>query len=263
MNAVPSSPLLEVAGVRVSYDTTEILKGISLSIGTSDTLAIIGPNGAGKTTMFKAMTGEIPCRAGSIRFKGEDITALPAHLRTRLGLGRTFQVSRVFLGFTALDNVITALESRERNARTASTPWWHWRPARPIVEEAEDLLESLGLGSSRHIPAAALAHGDRKRLELAITLALRPRILMLDEPTAGMAPGDRMEIVSLIHRIRAERGVAVIMTEHDMDVIFNLANQVMVMNYGEIIAKGTVEEVRHNQTVREVYLGKDMYHAAG
>ncbi len=254
--------LLAADGLRVSYGTVEVLKGVRLRLSRRETLAVIGPNGAGKTTLFKALTGETRCRGGSIRFEGADVTTLPAHERTRLGMGRTFQVSRVFLEFTVRDNVVTAIESRRRNASADDWPWWKWRPAPAVVDEADALLATLGVADLRFMAAGALSHGDKKRLELAVTLALRPRVLMLDEPTAGMAPSDRMQIVELIQRIRAERDVAVVMTEHDMDVIFNLAERVMVMNYGEVIAEGTVADVRANPVVREVYLGQDMVHAA-
>ncbi|ABA81500.1 ATP-binding cassette domain-containing protein [Rhodobacter sphaeroides] len=257
------TPLLTATDLRVSYGAFHVIKGVSLSVNAGDALAIIGPNGAGKSTLFKALTGEISCRSGEVRFRGKDVTALPAHLRTAEGMGRTFQVSRVFLELTALANVIVALESRQRCKKRGQGRWWRAAPEPALVEEAGHLLSQLGIAHLRHEVAATISHGDRKRLELALALALDPLILMLDEPTAGMAPADRMHIVDLILSIRAEKGVAVIMTEHDMDVIFSISEQVMVLNYGEVIAAGTVDEVRNSQTVREVYLGKDMYHAEG
>ncbi|WP_210483714.1 ABC transporter ATP-binding protein [Microvirga antarctica] len=261
MNVSPNT-ILASEGLRVSYGPIEVLKGVSFSVGNGSCLAVIGPNGAGKTTLFKVLTGEVASRAGTISFQGADVTKVPAHTRTSLGMGRTFQVSRVFLELTARENVIVAIESRRRNAGDYGAPWWRWRPARQVVEEADALLFALGIAHLRHASAASLSHGDKKRLELAETLALEPSILLLDEPTAGMAPGDRMQIVELIQTIRAERGVSVVMTEHDMDVIFNLADRVLVMNYGEVIAEGTVAEVRENPTVRAVYLGQDIYNAA-
>jgi branched-chain amino acid transport system ATP-binding protein len=176
-------------------------------------------------------------------------------------MGRTFQVSRVFLELTALENLVVALESRYRNAGDKRGSWWRSSPAADLTAEADVLLGQLGLSHLRGETAADISHGDKKRLELALALALRPTILMLDEPTAGMAPADRMQIVELIQSIRRERGVAVVMTEHDMDVIFGIADRVMVLNYGEMIAEGTIDEVRNSATVREVYLGQDMYHA--
>lgn len=256
------TPILQATDLRVSYGAFEVIKGVSLSVAPGEALAVIGPNGAGKTTLFKALTGEISTRSGQVMFRGKDVTAMPAHDRTSAGMGRTFQVSRVFLELTAIENVVVALESRNRNKGLRLGAWWRAAPDRAILDEADELLKQLGVASLRNEVAATISHGDKKRLELALALALEPAILMLDEPTAGMAPADRMQIVELILAIRRDKGVAIIMTEHDMDVIFSIADSVMVMNYGEMIASGSVDEVRNSPTVREVYLGKDMYHAA-
>lgn len=255
--------LLEASDLRVSYGEFEVIKGVNLSVEQGGALAIIGPNGAGKSTLFKALTGEIATGGGRVVFRGKDVTALPADVRTIAGMGRTFQVSRVFLELTALENVVVALESRHRARGGAGRRWWRTAPEPAIVAEAKALLEQLKIAHLRNSVAAEISHGDRKRLELALALALEPVILMLDEPTAGMAPADRMQIVDLILAIRRDKGVAVVMTEHDMDVIFSIADQVLVLNYGEVIASGTVDDVRNSPAVREVYLGKDMYSAEG
>ena len=255
--------LLQATDLRVNYGSFEVIKGISLSVKEGESLAIIGPNGAGKTTLFKALTGEVSTRSGTVMFAGKDVTAMPAHERTIEGMGRTFQVSRVFLELTALENVVVALESRHRNRKENIGAWWRAARSRSLIAEAVAFLDQLGIANLRNETAAVLSHGDKKRLELTLAVALEPKILMLDEPTAGMAPADRMKIVDVIQGIRKDRGVSLVMTEHDMDVIFSLAGSVMVMNYGEMIASGSVAEVRNNPTVREVYLGKDMYHAAG
>lgn len=257
-----TEPLLVARDLRVSYGTFEVIKGVSLQVMPGQALAIIGPNGAGKSTLFKVLTGEINCRSGTIVYKGSDVTSMPAHKRTAEGMGRTFQVSRVFLELTVLENLVVALESRYRNRGERKGPWWRAAPASDIISEADDMLRQLELYRLRHELASEISHGDKKRLELALTLALKPTILMLDEPTAGMARADRKQIVDLILSIRRDRGIAVIMTEHDMDVIFGIADQVLVLNYGELIASGTVEEVRQSPTVREVYLGQEMDHAA-
>jgi branched-chain amino acid transport system ATP-binding protein len=257
-----TTPLLAAHDLRVNYGTFEVIKGVSLSVAPGQALAIIGPNGAGKSTLFKALTGEIACRSGQVIYNGKDVTDMPAYKRTAAGMGRTFQVSRVFLELTAIENLIVVLESRYRNGGRRKGAWWHAAPNPEIVAEGEEMLRQLGILYLRNETAASISHGDKKRLELALALALDPTILMLDEPTAGMAPADRMKITELILSIRRERGVAVVMTEHDMDVIFGIADSVMVLNYGEMIASGTVDEVRNSPTVREVYLGQDMYHAA-
>lgn len=255
------NPLLQIERLRVSYGELEVIKGIDLDVARGETFAVIGPNGAGKTTLFKAITGEASVSGGTVRFDGQDITRMPVHLRARAGFGRTFQVARVFQGLTVLGNVIASVEARLRGAGQSCGPWYGWRPAAPVVDEAEHLLADLALAQVRHTQARFLSHGDKKRLEIALVLAQRPRILMLDEPTAGMSHSDRLGIVELIQRLRRDKGVTVVMTEHDMDVIFGLADRIMVLNYGELIATGTPEEVRVDPLVREVYLGKEMIDA--
>ncbi len=250
--------ILEVDSVRLSYGAMEVLKGVSLSVAEGETYAIIGPNGAGKTTLFKVMTGEVRCKQGTIRLKGEDVTHLPAYQRARRGFGRTFQMARVFLEMSVFENVVSSVESRFRTTGQSLGNWFSYKPSSQVADEADALLKDLGLLDLRGTEARFLSHGDKKRLEFALALAMKPAILMLDEPTAGMAQSDRMGIVELINRIRAERGITVVLTEHDMDVIFGLADRLMVLNYGEIIATGTVDEVRANPMVREVYLGKEM-----
>ena len=253
--------LLQIEQLRVRYGLLEVIKGVSLEVGSGETFAVIGPNGAGKTTLFKAVTGEVPVSAGNLRFDGQDVTRMPVHLRARAGFGRTFQVARVFQGLTTLQNIISSVEARLRGAGQSCGAWYAWRPATAVVDEAEHLLADLALAHVRHVEARFLSHGDKKRLEIALVLAQQPRILMLDEPTAGMSHSDRLGIVELIQRLRRDRGVTVVMTEHDMDVIFGLADRIMVLNYGEVIATGTPDEVRANPLVREVYLGKEMVDA--
>ena len=253
-----SNLILEVDSVRLSYGAMEVLKGVTLSVAEGEAFAIIGPNGAGKTTLFKVMTGEVRCKQGVVRLRGEDVTHLPAYQRARRGFGRTFQVARVFQEMSVFENVVSSVESRYRSSGQSLGNWFSYKPSAPVAEESDALLKDLGLQDQRNVEARFLSHGDKKRLEFALALAMKPAILMLDEPTAGMAQSDRMGIVDLINRIRAERGITVVLTEHDMDVIFGLADRLMVLNYGEIIATGTVEEVRTNPMVREVYLGKEM-----
>ena len=259
MNAMrTNAELLRVDAVRKQYGPIQVLHGVSLSVARGEVFAIIGPNGAGKTTMFKVMTGEVASNGGSIHFDGKDVTHMRAHERVRQGFGRTFQVARVFHDFTVLDNVIVAVEARRRHNGEALGSWRHCAPSADIHNEAMSLLADVKLHESADNAARFLSHGDKKRLEFVIALAGRPTILMLDEPTAGMSPGDRADIAKLISRTRQERGITVVMTEHDMDVVFGLADRIMVMNYGEVVATGTVDEVRNDPKVREVYLGKEM-----
>ena len=259
--------ILELSGIEKSYGPIKVLHGINATVEEGEVFAIIGPNGAGKTTLFKVMTGESYTNAGTVRFDGRDVTFEPPHLRTRAGMGRTFQVARVFNPLTAIGNVIVAIEARKKAQNRDDNPWWAVKPSASTREEALHLLEGVSLAGKANFAATDLSHGDRKRLELAITLAGRPRILMMDEPTAGMSPGDREEVSLLIERImkpEAEGGLSadgrkltVVMTEHDMSVIFGLASRILVMNQGELIALGKVEEIRNNPQVREVYLGTE------
>lgn len=253
-----STELLRVDAVRKSYGPIQVLHGVSMSVTRGEVFAIIGPNGAGKTTLFKVMTGEVASNGGSIHFDGKDVTRMPAHERVCQGFGRTFQVARVFHDFTVLDNVIVAVEARRRHTGEPLGSWRHCAPSADIRDEAMSLLADVKLDALADGAARFLSHGDKKRLEFVIALAGRPTILMLDEPTAGMSPSDRTDIAKLVSRTRKERGITVVMTEHDMDVVFGLADRIMVMNYGEVVSTGTVDEVRNDPKVREVYLGKEM-----
>ena len=249
--------IMRLKGIEKSYGALKVLHGIDAEIPDGESFAIIGPNGAGKTTLFKVMTGEVPCNGGTVEFDGRDVTREPAYLRARAGMGRTFQVARVFIELTALENVVVAVEARRKNTGKGDAPWYAVASSPTVIEEAGGLLAHLDLDAKRHIAASVLSHGDKKRLELAITLAGRPRILMLDEPTAGMSPSDRVGVVALIRRIRDDSRMTVVMTEHDMSVIFGLADRIMVMNQGARLALGTVDEIRASPVVRDVYLGKE------
>ncbi|AMM25950.1 ABC transporter ATP-binding protein [Variovorax sp. PAMC 28711] len=253
-----TTELLRVDAVKKRYGPIQVLHGVSLSVTRGEVFAIIGPNGAGKTTMFKVMTGEVASNGGTIHFDGKDVTRMPSHERVRLGFGRTFQVARVFHDFTVLDNVIVAIEARRRHTGEPLGSWRHCAPFTDVRDEAMSLLADVKLDALADGAARFLSHGDKKRLEFVIALAGRPTILMLDEPTAGMSPSDRADIAKLVSRTRKERGITVVMTEHDMDVVFGLADRIMVMNYGEVVSTGTVDEVRNDPKVREVYLGKEM-----
>lgn len=253
--------LLEVRNVRKSYGALEILKDISFDVAAGEAFAVIGPNGAGKTTLFKVLTGESLRHQGSVRFDGTDVTFTPAFQRARLGFGRTFQVARIFTDLTILANVVIAVEARRTAARQSMGRWYQWRPSPEVRDEAEAILRDVGFLSDFDGEARFLSHGDKKRLEFAITLAINPRVLMLDEPTAGMSPTDRKGVGRLLDTLRKARNITIVMTEHDMDVIFGLADKLMVLNYGEVIGIGTPTAVRNDPVVRDVYLGKGVQHA--
>jgi len=254
--------ILEAKGIEKSYGDLKVLHGINFTVADNETFAIIGPNGAGKTTLFKVLTGESVANAGRVLVRGKDVTGMPDFRRARMGFGRTFQVARVFSEMDVYTNVTVAIEAYLSGQDRLSSPWWAWAPTAEVRREVEELLSRFGFARSRwRSEAQYLSHGDRKRLEFCITLATRPRILFLDEPTAGMSPPDRKEITRLLRTLKKETDVAIVMTEHDMDIIFELADRLMVLNYGEIIASGTPDEVRSNPRVRDVYLGQEMSHA--
>lgn len=250
--------LIEVSGLCKSYGAHQVLKDISFEVADGEGFVIIGPNGAGKSTMFKSMTGEAAINGGTVRFDGQDVTEMPAHERVRLGMARTFQVSRVFLEFTALENLIAAIEARLDFFHEPKGKWWQWRPVSRVVDEAMHRLDQIGLGGKHLEEARNLSHGDKKKLELAIALASEPRVLMLDEPTAGMSPAERHQAIDLLRRILRDHRMTLVLTEHDMDVVFGLADRIMVLNYGELIAIGQPEEVRRDPHVMEIYLGQEM-----
>jgi branched-chain amino acid transport system ATP-binding protein len=252
--------LLGANDIRKNYGDLEVLRGIGFSVPPGEAFAIIGPNGAGKTTLFKVLTGETLEYSGTVTFEGRDISRLPSHRRVRAGFGRTFQVARVFGELTTLTNVVLAVETRKATRGEGANRWWDWRPAAATRDEAVAILEDLGLLRGLDEPASLLSHGDKKRLELAITLAGGPRILMLDEPTAGMSMEDRRSTSRLLLELKC-KGMTIILTEHDMNVVFGLADRIMVLNYGEIVCLGDPQLVRHDEAVRRVYLGKGAAHA--
>jgi branched-chain amino acid transport system ATP-binding protein len=248
---------LDITGITKGYGAIPVLKNLNFSVGTGEVFAIIGPNGAGKSTLFKVVTGEVFAERGTIRYGGQDITRMPAYQRTALGFGRTFQVARVFPASTVTENIVVAIEARRRQKGEHTAAWYQVRLQRDLLDEAHRTAASLGLGEKGEVEARFLSHGDRKRLEIAMVLALRPRVVLLDEPTAGMSPEDRRETVAILTEVTRKHQLTVMLTEHDMDVVFGLADRIMVMNYGEIIAIGSVQAVRSDPAVRALYLGED------
>lgn len=252
------SVLIEVAGLAKSYRAHQVLKNINFTVNDGEGFVIIGPNGAGKTTLFKTLTGEITADSGTIQFSGVDIARLPPHIRIQMGFGRTFQVARIFLEFTAIENLVVAIEARQSGEQAGTGPWYAVKPSPQVVGEALERLARMGLADKRFVEARHLSHGDKKKLELAVALTSEPRVLMLDEPTAGMSPAERRHIIELLQQIRSEQGMTLMLTEHDMDVVFGLADRILVLNYGEIITIGVPEAVRNDPLVAEIYLGQEM-----
>lgn len=248
--------LVEAIGISKSYGAFRVLKDIDLRVRRGAAHAIIGPNGAGKTTLFRVLGGEVTADSGIIRYGERDVTALPGWRRVRMGIGRTFQAARIFREMSAWDNMLVAAEAFERNSSGLHLrlPREAGRAAR---ERAREVLADVGLLDKADAPASVLPHGDKKRLELGMALALRPDLLMLDEPMAGMSPPERSASVELIARLKQAHGITLLLTEHDMDVVFQLATDLTVLSYGEVVASGEPSAVRRSALVRELYLGKE------
>ena len=248
--------VLRISGVSKLYGGFRAVNNVSFEVDKFETLALIGPNGAGKTTLFKLLTGETRTSSGAIAFEGNDITHMAAYQRVHLGVGRTFQVARIFPEYSALENVILAIETRQHLVSDSKRSWYAVHPQAEVFEEAAERLHQMGMRANHLSEARELSLGDRKRLELTLTLALEPSMLMLDEPTAGMSPSDRNGIIDLIGKIRSDLNLTVLFTEHDMDFVFGLAHRLVVLNQGEIVASGSPTEVKNNSIVKDIYLGK-------
>jgi branched-chain amino acid transport system ATP-binding protein len=233
-----------------SFAGVAAVRGVSFAVAAGEMLALIGPNGAGKSTCFNLLSGQLRPDAGRVRLDARDITGFAPRRIWRMGVGRTFQITATFASMTVRENVQMALLSHRGEI------WRFWRAARHRHEaEAEALLDQLGLGAAADTAAGVLAYGDLKRLELAMALANAPRLLLMDEPTAGMAPAERTALMRLTRRLAGERGIAVLFTEHDMDIVFSAADRILVLHQGALIAEGDGAAIRADARVREVYLG--------
>ncbi len=252
-----ASPLLSVEGLTKSYGGVHAVRGVSFALKAGEILALIGPNGAGKSTCFDMLNGQKKPDLGRVTLLGENITGHAPREIWRLGVGRTFQITATFPTMTVRENVQVALVSHRGQLFNlfASTP-------KLAHGEAGRLLELVGMGGYADRPCGELAYGDLKRLELAVALANQPKLLLMDEPTAGMAPRERVELMRLTARIARERSIGVLFTEHDMDVVFERADRILVLNRGALIAEGTPAEVRGNPEVRAVYLGEGLVYDA-
>jgi branched-chain amino acid transport system ATP-binding protein len=243
--------LLDVRDLRKSFDGFQAVNGVSFNVRRGSISAIIGPNGAGKTTLFNLITGHLSPDAGSVRFKEREVTGIAPHDLCRLGMGRSFQRTNIFPRLTVFENVQAAYVCHRGRGWNLLTP-----VERLYRAETEALLDSVGLLDKAGEVAGFLSHGNQKQLELGITLALEPEILLLDEPTAGMSAQETRESIRLIERIARERGLTLLFTEHDMEVVFAIAHRITVLHQGEVIADGTPEDVRRHPDVRRVYLGE-------
>jgi len=250
--------LLEIEGLTKRFGGVTASDGVSLAVPQGELHAVIGPNGAGKTTLIGQLTGEIVPDAGRIRFASEDITALPVHERSRRGLARSFQITSLFNDFTALDNVALAVQAHAGH----SFQFWHdARKDAALREPARTMLARVGLAGRDEAIVSNMSHGEHRQLELAMALATGPRMLLLDEPMAGMGPEESVRMIALLRELK--RDLTILLIEHDMDAVFALADRISVLVYGRIIASGAPAAIRANEEVRRAYLGEQDGHGGG
>jgi branched-chain amino acid transport system ATP-binding protein len=243
-------PLLKVGGLIKRFGGIVASDNISLDVQDRELHAIIGPNGAGKTTLIGQLTGEIIPNAGRVEFAGTDITTLPVYRRSALGLARSFQITSLFPDFTALDNVALAAQAH------AGHSFRFWRSARDepqLRQPARAALARVGLGDRADAPVASMSHGEHRQIELAMALATKPRLLLLDEPMAGLGPDESGRMVPMLRELKQE--LSILLIEHDMEAVFALADRISVLVYGRVIASGTPAEIRADPAVRQAYLG--------
>src|SRR5215510_5555579 len=246
-----ADPLLQIEALTKRFGGVIASDAISLDVPRGELHAIIGPNGAGKTTLIGQLSGELAPDAGHIRFAGADITGTPAWQRSMQGLARSFQITSLFLDLTVLDNVALAVQAH------AGHSFHFWRNAREqpeLRDPARAALARVGLKARENLPASALSHGEHRQLELAMALASKPRMLLLDEPMAGLGPEESARMVAMLRELKKE--LTILLVEHDMEAVFALADRITVLVYGRVIASGKPEEIRSNAQVRDAYLGE-------
>jgi branched-chain amino acid transport system ATP-binding protein len=242
--------MLSVQGLRKSFGPFLAVADANLEVARGEIVAVIGPNGAGKTTLFKLITGQLKPDHGQVVFKGQDIAGLSPHRVCRRGVSLSYQVVNIFPRMSVFENVRVAVLARKRQVFRLFTP-----AVRLAGEETWEILNNVGLAGKSGVIGGTLSHGDSKVLEMAIALGNRPELLIMDEPTAGMSPEETRAAKGLIQRLNGELGITILFCEHDMELVFNLAQRIMVMRQGETIAQGTCEEVRCDERVQQAYLG--------
>jgi len=250
-----NEPLLQVERLAKRFGGIVATDDIALNIEAGELHAVIGPNGAGKTTLIAQLSGQLRADSGRIRFGGEDITPLPMYKRSRLGLARSFQITSLFLDLSVLDNVALAVQAH------AGHSFHFWRDARgekELREPARAALERVGLGSRAALPASSLSYGEHRQLELAMALAGKPRMLLLDEPMAGLGPEESAAMLEMLRGLKHE--LTILLVEHDMEAVFALADRITVLVYGRVIATGGPDDIRANAEVRQAYLGEEAAH---
>ncbi|MGQ0654517.1 MAG: ABC transporter ATP-binding protein [Betaproteobacteria bacterium] len=245
--------MLRLEGISKRFGGVVATDGVTLTVETGEVHALIGPNGAGKTTLIGHISGALESDAGQIHFRGEDITSLTTHARVRAGLARSYQITSIFRAFSVLDNLALAVQAR------SGSSFSFWRPVAAetaLFDEARLIIRDISLEGRDDTPAAALSHGEQRALEVGLALATRPKLVLLDEPMAGMGPEESKRMIDLIERI-SER-VTVLLVEHDMDAVFRLADRISVLVNGRLIATDVPEKIRLNEEVRKAYLGDEV-----
>ena len=245
--------VLETRNLRKEFDGLVAVADVSLRVREGELHAIIGPNGAGKTTLFNLISGVLPPTSGQVFLRGREITGLPPHQIARRGIGRSFQITNLFPNLTVLESVRLAAQARGRHSLRF---WAHYRRYRQYEERAMAIIYQVGLTGREHFLARALPHGDQRKLEIALLLATEPDVLLLDEPTAGMASGEIPALMDLIRGLREEGGRTILLVEHKMDVVMNLSDRITVMHQGRVLAEGTPAEISANEQVQRAYLGE-------
>ncbi len=255
--------MLVTENLTIRFGGHVAVDGVSCSFEPGTLTAIVGPNGAGKTTYFNLISGQLKATSGRVRLGGRELTGLPASARTRAGLGRAFQLTNLFPSLSVLENVRLAVQATQRGAhRRGLNLWSVWSDHRQLTDRARGILESVALQSRADSPVASLPHGDQRKLEVALLMALEPQVYMFDEPTAGMSHDEAPVILDLIRRLKQDRSKTILLVEHKMDVVRELADRIVVLTNGQLVADGPPEEVMASSVVQEAYLGRRRQEAA-
>jgi branched-chain amino acid transport system ATP-binding protein len=250
VNADGGCPALELRGLSKSFGGLAAVRGVTLTVMPGQRKAIIGPNGAGKTTLFNLITGILPASSGQVLLFGQDVTSWPSHRRTALGMARTFQITSLFPRLTVLDNVLLAIEGLQP---TKFVMWRFLSSYRDVYEKAHGLLDRAGFLDRKDTEVRYLSHGEQRQLEIVVGLASDPKILLLDEPAAGLSSGESSEMIRFLAQL--DRSLAILLIEHDMDVVFDVAEHISVLHFGQVLEAGPAEQIRRSEKVQQVYLG--------
>lgn len=244
--------VLTLEHIALSFGGLQVLKDITFSLKAGESVALIGPNGAGKTTVLNVITGLLSPLSGRVSLGDREVTHLPTHVRTSLGMARSFQITSLFPALSVMSNILLALHGIKRTSYQVARPLYGYKKE---VKKAEELLASVDLLSKRDTTTSSLSHGEQRRLEIALALAPNPSVLLLDEPTAGLTTNESAELARILCGPSCEQ-IGLLFVAHDLDLVFGVAERILVLYYGTIIAEGTPKEIQSNQSVREVYLGE-------